>query len=67
MKEIEALISRWLEAVPDDVAFATAVGRCCDLSGGILVWLDFRLTMGFHKRNGQWRVAHEHHSLPATN
>jgi uncharacterized protein (TIGR02246 family) len=51
----------------DDVAFATAVGRCCDLSSGSPVQLDFRLTMGFRKKNGQWRIAHEHHSLPATN
>jgi uncharacterized protein (TIGR02246 family) len=50
----------------DDVAFATAVGRCCDLSSGAPVLLDFRLTMGFKKKDGQWRIAHEHHSLPAT-
>jgi uncharacterized protein (TIGR02246 family) len=49
----------------DDVAFATAIGRCCDLSGGAPVQLDFRLTMGFKKKDGKWRIVHEHHSLPA--
>jgi ketosteroid isomerase-like protein len=49
-----------------DVAFATAIGRCCDLSSGEKVDLDFRLTMGFRKRDGRWRIVHEHHSVPAT-
>ncbi len=50
-----------------DVAFATAIGRCCDLSSGEPVKLEFRLTMGFRKFDGRWRIMHEHHSLPATN
>jgi uncharacterized protein (TIGR02246 family) len=50
----------------DEVAFATAAGRCCDLTSGVPVQLDFRLTMGFKKKDGQWRIVHEHHSLPAT-
>jgi len=25
----------------------------------------FRLTVGLHKVNGEWRIAHEHHSEPA--
>jgi uncharacterized protein (TIGR02246 family) len=49
-----------------DVAFATAIGRCCDLSSGEKVELEFRLTMGFRKQDGQWRIVHEHHSIPAT-
>lgn len=49
-----------------DVAFATAIGRCCDLSSGKKVHLEFRLTMGFRKHNGRWCIVHEHHSLPAT-
>jgi uncharacterized protein (TIGR02246 family) len=49
-----------------DVAFATAIGRCCDLSSGEKVDLEFRLTMGFRKRDGRWRIVHEHHSVPAT-
>jgi uncharacterized protein (TIGR02246 family) len=48
-----------------DVAFATAVGHCCDLSSGQKIDLEFRLTMGFHKRDGRWWIVHEHHSLPA--
>jgi ketosteroid isomerase-like protein len=27
--------------------------------------LQFRLTMGLRKIDGQWRIMHEHHSLPA--
>lgn len=50
----------------NDVAFATATGRCCDLSSGEKVDLEFRLTMGFRKRDGRWRIVHEHHSIPAT-
>ena len=49
-----------------DVAFATAIGHCVpiDASGG-REELDFRLTMGFRKIDGRWRIMHEHHSLPA--
>ncbi|HEX5125890.1 MAG TPA: nuclear transport factor 2 family protein [Rhodocyclaceae bacterium] len=53
-------------AVGGDVAFATAIGHCGDLSSGEKVRLEFRLTIGFRKRDGQWRIVHEHHSLPAT-
>jgi uncharacterized protein (TIGR02246 family) len=49
----------------EDVAFATATGRCCGLSSGERVQLEFRLTMGFRKNDGRWRIVHEHHSLPA--
>jgi uncharacterized protein (TIGR02246 family) len=48
-----------------DVAFATAIGHCGDMSSGKKVDLEFRLTMGFRKRDGRWQIAHEHHSLPA--
>jgi uncharacterized protein (TIGR02246 family) len=50
----------------NDVAFATAIGRCADLSSGEKVHLEFRLTMGFRKLDGRWRIMHEHHSIPAT-
>jgi ketosteroid isomerase-like protein len=50
----------------DDVAFATAIGRCRDLSSGEEVQLDFRLTMGLRKHDGKWSILHEHHSIPAT-
>lgn len=50
-----------------DVAFATAVGHCDDSeNGGEPVELLFRLTMGFRKQNGRWRIVHEHHSVPAS-
>jgi ketosteroid isomerase-like protein len=49
-----------------EVAFATAIGRCADLSSGEKLQLDFRLTMGFRKLDGRWRIMHEHHSIPAT-
>jgi ketosteroid isomerase-like protein len=53
-------------AAGNDVAFATAIGRCADLSSGEKVQLEFRLTMGLRKLNGRWRIMHEHHSIPAT-
>ncbi len=50
-----------------DVAFATAVGRCVNVDkNGEREPLEFRLTMGLRKIDGRWRVMHEHHSLPAT-
>jgi len=50
-----------------DVAFATAVGRCVNIdTSGKREPLDFRLTMGLRKIDGRWRVMREHHSLPAT-
>jgi uncharacterized protein (TIGR02246 family) len=48
-----------------DVAFAVALMRCAEIEGGN-VDLDFRLTIGLHKIDGQWIVTHEHHSVPAT-
>jgi uncharacterized protein (TIGR02246 family) len=49
-----------------DVAFATAIGHCVDVDpNGKREELQFRLTMGFRKSGGRWRVLHEHHSLPA--
>jgi ketosteroid isomerase-like protein len=49
-----------------DVAFATAVGQCAGTEPkGKRVELEFRLTMGFRKIDGKWRIMHEHHSLPA--
>jgi uncharacterized protein (TIGR02246 family) len=50
-----------------DVAFATATGRCggTDANGGTAL-LEFRLTMGFRKEEGGWKIVHEHHSVPAS-
>jgi uncharacterized protein (TIGR02246 family) len=50
-----------------EVAFVTARGRCVNIDrNGEREPLEFRLTMGLRKTDGQWRVTHEHHSLPAT-
>jgi uncharacterized protein (TIGR02246 family) len=50
-----------------DVAFATATGECVNIDRhGRREPLKFRLTVGLRKNDGQWRVMHEHHSLPAT-
>ena len=54
----------------EDVAFAAAILRCgpdsssnpADRNGFL-----FRLTVGLRKVNGDWRIAHEHHSVPAFN
>jgi uncharacterized protein (TIGR02246 family) len=52
-----------------DVAFAVVIMRCGSGTsseppeqGGFL----FRLTIGLRKIDGTWLIAHEHHSVPAT-
>lgn len=47
----------------DGVAFAFGLMRCgaSQDPAGFL----FRITIGLRKSEGQWRVVHEHHSLPA--
>jgi uncharacterized protein (TIGR02246 family) len=52
----------------EDVAFAVAIMRCGSgtfssppKEGGFL----FRLTIGLRKIDGDWRIAHEHHSVPS--
>ncbi|HJT06033.1 MAG TPA: nuclear transport factor 2 family protein [Stellaceae bacterium] len=47
----------------EDVAFAFAIVRCG--GGSTPSGFLFRLTIGLRKINGDWRVTHEHHSLPA--
>jgi uncharacterized protein (TIGR02246 family) len=50
-----------------DVAFVYAKMQCADKSNTPdYVPLDFRLTIGLKKINGQWMILHEHHSVPAT-
>jgi ketosteroid isomerase-like protein len=52
-----------------DVAFAAAIMRCGPESSSNPAEKDgffFRLTVGLRKVEGHWRIAHEHHSLPAT-
>jgi ketosteroid isomerase-like protein len=48
-----------------DVAFAVAIMRCgsSPLEKEDLL---FRLTIGLRKVDGDWRIAHEHHSVPST-
>jgi uncharacterized protein (TIGR02246 family) len=49
-----------------DVAFAVALMRCGGTDEkGEHGELDFRLTIGFRKVDGRWRIVHEHHSVPA--
>jgi uncharacterized protein (TIGR02246 family) len=51
----------------DDVAFAACLMRCAEKAeNGEWVRLDFRLTVGLSKIDGDWTIVHEHHSVPAT-
>lgn len=51
----------------DTVAFLTATGRCLYIEKtGEHNDLRFRLTMGLRKKDGQWWIVHEHHSVPAS-
>lgn len=52
-----------------DLAFAVAIMRCVPDSSSNPADKDgflFRLTVGLRKTDGDWRIAHEHHSVPAT-
>jgi uncharacterized protein (TIGR02246 family) len=50
-----------------DVAFAFASMRCEGPGAdGKPEPLDFRLTIALRKIDGRWMIAHEHHSVPAT-
>lgn len=49
-----------------DVAFVVATMRCAEPGpDGEQKPLDFRLTIGLRKIDGQWTITHEHHSIPA--
>jgi uncharacterized protein (TIGR02246 family) len=51
----------------NDVAFVTALMRCAGTeANGDKTELEFRLTIGLRKIDGQWTVMHEHHSIPAS-
>jgi uncharacterized protein (TIGR02246 family) len=51
----------------EEVGFVAAVMRCAgEEPSGENIDLEFRLTVGLRKINGQWTVMHEHHSIPAT-
>jgi ketosteroid isomerase-like protein len=49
--------------VGTDVAFVTCTIHCDGTSAGPL---DLRLTVGLERRDGEWIVTHEHHSVPTT-
>ena len=49
----------------EDVAFAFALMHCRVKEKGGISDLDFRLTIGLRKIQGQWLITHEHHSVPA--
>ena len=52
-----------------EVAFAAAIMRCGPDSSSHPADKDgflFRLTVGLRKVDGDWRIAHEHHSQPTT-
>lgn len=52
--------------VGEYVAFAFAKMQCADKSNSEeYIPLDFRLTIGLIKINGQWTIVHEHHSIPS--
>jgi uncharacterized protein (TIGR02246 family) len=49
-----------------EVAFVVATMRCASPGpNGEQEALDFRLTVGLRKLDGQWTITHEHHSVPA--
>ncbi len=54
----------------DDVAFAFAIMRCGSgtfkAAAAEKAGFPFRLTIGLRKVDGDWRITHEHHSLPST-
>lgn len=51
----------------EDVAFCFSPMKCVYHDGKLqrTVELDFRLTIGFKKIEGEWWFMHEHHSVPA--
>jgi ketosteroid isomerase-like protein len=51
--------------VDNNVAFSYSVNRMRGTrSGGENVQLWFRETLCFHKLKGEWKIAHEHESVP---
>ncbi|HEY5006928.1 MAG TPA: SgcJ/EcaC family oxidoreductase [Caulobacteraceae bacterium] len=50
----------------DDVAFVVATLHCAEPGpDGQAKPLEFRLTVGLRKIDGQWTITHEHHSVPS--
>jgi uncharacterized protein (TIGR02246 family) len=66
-RPIEFYIEEVEFTASNEVAFATGIGRCSDIERNReKTDLKFRLTIGFRKQDGRWRIVHEHHSVPAT-
>jgi uncharacterized protein (TIGR02246 family) len=52
-------------AVDGDLAYTTAINRMRGTKAdGTAVDLWFRATMIFARRNGEWRIVHDHSSVP---
>jgi ketosteroid isomerase-like protein len=50
----------------ENVAFCFRTMKCADKSNSKeYVDLNFILTVGLKKINGQWTIIHEHHSIPS--
>jgi uncharacterized protein (TIGR02246 family) len=50
-----------------EIAFVAALMQCAEKGkNGERIKLDFRLTIGLRKIDGEWTILHEHHSIPAT-
>lgn len=49
----------------ETVAFCYATMKCEDRVNGEYVPLNFRLSIGLEKVDGQWTIKHEHHSVPS--
>lgn len=47
----------------ESVAFVSCAVHCEGTAAGPL---DFRLTVGLERRDGEWLISHEHHSLPTS-
>jgi ketosteroid isomerase-like protein len=58
---------RELHIIADEqVAFCFAAMKCLDRAvSGAFEALDFRVTIGLKKVDGQWTILHEHHSIPS--
>ena len=50
----------------EDVAFCIATMICSWNNRGTFEELEFRLTVGLTKVEGEWLIVHEHHSVPAS-
>ena len=49
----------------EDVAFCYSPMKCIYFDKARRIELDFRLTIGFKKIDGEWWFVHEHHSVPS--